>query len=343
MDGHYVGMAPFDLATAPVRKHQDYLLNEELITKARGGINDYQLYTLIRHTAGSEQARHYINRLCADHKPTPISGDDCRLVVIFNHNYARNCSTINDFYSSRFSSIDFVLPCIAPQRPNFFSYPFGSFQFHGLIYSYLRQRQQAGLLEDNPAYLFIQDDLALHPSVNSSTILESLTDGHKAIFHSNFPWSVDCKEWYWTERATNSIEQQNSHVFGNGFEGLDLALPVSNLYQGVSDCFAIGSEIARDFLEFLAPMVAANIFPEVAIPSALFNAALAWDGKVKERPGRLLWGDDRRKAGDPDFISDFIASNDMFLHPVKLASCPPAILKLLSQTSVSDGPIQATH
>jgi hypothetical protein len=335
LDGQYIGQAPFDLAISPTRQTHNYLLNDDLITSARGAINDYHLYTLLRHTAGPAKAREYINSLAAGHEPTPSSGNDCRMVVIFNHHYGRNCQAIRDFYSSRFSSIDFILPCVAPQHPNFFSYPFGSFQFHGMIYSYLQQRQQAGLLEANPAYLFIQDDLLLHPSISSAGILENLTNGNQAIFHAELPWSVDYKCWQWTERARNSILEQRSSSFGNGFEGLDLALPITRLYHGVSDCFAMSSQIASHFVDLLAPMVAANIFPEVSIPTALFNASMAEEGKVQLRPGRWLWGEDRRQAEDPAFIADFIASNDMFVHPVKLASCKPAIRNLLSQASGS--------
>ena len=146
-----------------------------------------------------------------------------------------------------------------------------------------------------------------------------LDQGYAGIFGEQTPFGIDNEEWMWSPRVRNSIIAQNDFMTGNGFEGIVPAVPMATLFHGVSDCFVIKADLVDEFLSLLAPMVAANIFPEVAIPSALFNAAKSAGSSILLRPGRLLWDEHRKLANDPGYVADFIASDDMFLHPVKVA------------------------
>jgi hypothetical protein len=101
------------------------------------------------------------------------------------------------------------------------------------------------------------------------------------------------------------------------------------LQHGVSDCFALRAELVPDFLDRLGPLVAANVFPEVSIPTALFAAVRAAGLSMAIRPGRFLWGADRRLARDPAYIADFLASDAALLHPLKIASGDETILRMI--------------
>jgi hypothetical protein len=303
-----------------------YLLNPHLVAAARKRLNDFQIYSLLRLTAGTAAATAYLDGCAAEHGP--VTPDGCRLVVIFNHHYARNCRPIHDLYRRRFPDIDFVMPCVAPRHPHYHAYPFGSYQFHGLIHGYLRDRQRAA--PDGPkACLFIQDDVFLHPRVSAAWICDLLAAEQGGLFPWDFPYSLAATQWPWTARVANALERQRDPLVGNGFEGLTPGVLPGRLQHGVSDCFALRAELVPDFLDRLGPLVAANVFPEVAIPTALFAAVRAAGLTIAIRPGALLWNEDRRLASDPAYIADFLASDAVFLHPMKIASGDEAILRMI--------------
>ena len=137
-EGSYTDQTAFDLSCRIAREATPYLINPEFLRLAHKHLNDYKIYTLLLHTAGRASAQSYLNGFVTTHPVVPAWQRRCKLVVIYNHNYARNCPAIHAHYRARFPDIDFVLPCVAPRHPNYHAYPFGSFQFHGLIYSYLQ-------------------------------------------------------------------------------------------------------------------------------------------------------------------------------------------------------------
>jgi|LakMenEpi03Aug12_release.lakeMendotaPanAssembly.Ray.scaffolds.fasta_scaffold152905_2 hypothetical protein len=317
---------PQDVDVASLPAVPGYLLNPHLFAAARPRLNDFQIYSLLRLTAGAAAAAAYLDGCAAEHGPVVPAG--CRLVVLFNHHYARNCRPIHDLYRRRFPNIDFVMPCVAPRHPQYHAYPFGSYQFHGLVHGYLSDRRRAA--PDGPkAYLFIQDDVLLHPRLSAAAILALLADGHGGLFPVNHPYSLAATEWPWTARVANALERQQDPLCGNGFEGLTPGVLPGRLQHGVSDCFALRAELVPDFLDRLGPLVAANVFPEVSIPTALFAAVRAAGLSMAIRPGRFLWGADRRLARDPAYIADFLASDAALLHPLKIASGDETILRMI--------------
>jgi hypothetical protein len=319
-----------------------YLLNPGFLSLAHRQLNDFQIYTFLRHCLGRPTAQAYIDSCAADHTP-PSGQRHCRLVILFNHNYVRTCRVWHDYYQSRFPVVDFVLPCVAPDHPNYFAYPFGSLQFHGLIYSYLQEQARTGRVHDCDAFLFIQDDLLLHPRLSSSAILSPLTAGHSGIFHVRRPCTLDDDPWMWIARVRNAIQRQSDPLYGNGFEGLYPAVPITALHRGVSDCFALAGELVPDFVANLAPLVAANVFAEVAIPTALFATADHAGRSILLRPGRLLRAHLRGLAGNPAYIRHFVDSDAMFLHPVKVAAGAGETLRLVREAAAAAAPHRDTQ
>ena len=329
--GRYLGQEGH--AATRVPPSSGYLLNPDFVTLARTQLNDFQIYTFLRQCLGRATARSYIDACAADHAPCPRE-PHCRLVVLYNHNYARTCQVWHDHYRRRFPVIDFVLPCVAPEHPNYFAYAFGSLQFHGLVHGYLQEQTRTGRIRDCDALLFVQDDLLLHPRLDSDGVLSPLAAGHGGIFHRRRRFDPD-SEWMWVPRVRNAVQHQADPQLGNGFEGLYPAVPTEALYRGVSDCFALARELVPDFLDQLAPMVAANLFPEVAIPTALYAAADSAGRPIQLRPGRLLRAPFRHLADNPAYIRDFVGSDAMFLHPVKVASGTCQTLDLVRQAAAA--------
>jgi hypothetical protein len=331
-EGQYTHQEIVEPAMSPPPKAQVSVLNPAFVEQARRRLNDFQIYTLLRHCLGREVAGRYLDGCAAAHGPTP-QARHCRLVVIYNHNFLRNCPGVHEYYRARFPEIDFVLPCAAPRHPNYFAYPYGSLQFHGLVYSYLLEQQRSGRADGCDAFLFVQDDLLLHPGIDSDTILALLQKGHGGIFQARHPFRFDNELWMWTPRVRNALLNQLDPLHGNGFEGLYPAISCNSLFHGVSDCFALSRQLLDEFLDRLGPMVAANVFPEVALPTALFNTAESCRQPVLIRPGTLLWGKDRAQASDPEFIRAFIASESMFLHPVKVAFGDSETMRLMREAA----------
>jgi hypothetical protein len=242
-DGGYIGQQPVELGTTPPAVGTP-LVNGRFLDVMRQSFNDQRLYDFLRLTFGRDAAVEFIDAMAADHAVGPA---DCRLVVIFNHHYGRNCRPLHDLYRRRFPAIDFVLPGPAPRHPNYHSFPFGSYQFHGLVHGYLAARDH----RDCRAYLFIHDDVLLHPSLTAARLLALLGPGHGGIFHRRFhrrtPLPADKSRWLWAPRTERSIREQNDPLYGNGFEGLTPAVPLRRLFNGVSDCFALAGGMADEF------------------------------------------------------------------------------------------------
>jgi hypothetical protein len=331
-DGGYLGQAVVELAAAPPPGGQ-HLVNQPFVAALQQRHNDQQIYDFLRLSFGRPAAAEFIEGLAADHAPEPAAPDaGCRLVVIFNHHYARNCRPIHALYRQRFPAIDFVLPGPAPRHPNYHAFPFGSYQFHGLVHGYLAERERRDGHRGCRAYLFIQDDVLLHPAVNAAKVLDLVGDAHGGVFHRQMPLEDD-QTWLWTKRIQNSIQTPADMLVGNGFEGLSPAVPVRQLFFGVSDCFALASDVAGEFNALLAPLVAANVFPEAAIPTALFHAGSRQGKPIAIRPGTFVRHAEREKLKDPAFLDAFLASDSLFLHPVKLARAETDLARLLGPSA----------
>jgi hypothetical protein len=307
-----------------------YVISPDLIQLIKKQFNDFEIYSVLRMLIGIEKASEYLDSFIAAHNHDTSA--PCRLVVIFNHNFSRNCKILYDFYSDQFPDIDFVMPCAAPNHQNYYSYPFGSFQFHGLIHGYLQDRIRTGH-SNAVSYLFIQDDVLLHPRLNSVTVNKMLSDKCGAWFPFDARYTLEKDNWLWSLRIRNAFNKQRDPQVGNGFEGLQSTLSQQNLWHGVSDCFGIHSALVAEFINRLAPLVASNLFPELAIPTALFNSAEAMDMRVIKKEGTFLWQEQRKQVHDLSFIENFLASDSAFLHPVKIGGGDVTVLQAVKKWS----------
>ncbi len=90
------------------------------------------------------------------------------LVVMYNHSFPQNIPRINSIYQSRFPKILHLLPLAEVETPTVISVARSSHNFQGFIFD----ARHALDTENCDRFLFISDDVFLHPSINSSTVSE---------------------------------------------------------------------------------------------------------------------------------------------------------------------------
>ncbi len=84
------------------------------------------------------------------------------LVIIFNHRYDGNLAVLEELYRGRFSDIYFLVPFYDGDHPNVIPVYENSYQYQG----YIAQGFRSYFKETFEHYLFVADDLLLHPDIN---------------------------------------------------------------------------------------------------------------------------------------------------------------------------------
>lgn len=302
---------------------------QNLALYARGKSNDLQIYLAIRYllrdadAAAAVMNAHRPDQDSAYH-PARIAPDstNINLIVIFNHNYARNIPRLDAIYSGRFTSATYILPNVAPDSPRCLSFPVGSYSYHTLIFHGIDNLLKRGAVDENAWYFFTQDDVYLNKNFSQNNVSRFFTPTKEySSFYYDNPltrkWSYS-SDWSWSTRVLNSLEKQRHPTYGNGFEGFKPLMQNDVLSKGVGDLFAIRGACLHEFSVILGNYIGQNIFPEVSIPSTLRNLAVITDTKIGLFQGEYLWGEDRKKI-KPDYVQAFDSSGKLFLHPVKMA------------------------
>jgi len=84
------------------------------------------------------------------------------LVIVFNHRYDKNIPQLESIYEDRFSDIYYLVPFYDGDKPNVIPVYESSFHFQG----YFAQGFKHYFREEYEHYLFVADDLLLHPAIN---------------------------------------------------------------------------------------------------------------------------------------------------------------------------------
>lgn len=291
--------------------------------------NDFQIYSAIRYLLRDpEAAVAYINSYKPDHdkKRMRIRTDkssSTHITVIFNHNYARNVPHLHEIYSERFSFISHVLPNVAPDSPHCFAFPAGSYSYHYLIYcAIMKIIHETDTSTDN-WFLFVQDDVYLNRRFSEDNIDDFIRGGDNAsaAFYGDSVQKryLDYQNgWAWNMRIKNSINRQRDVTVGNGFEGFNAFFDEKHLMFAVGDIFAVRGRYLKEFAEILGNFIGQNIFPEVSIVTALKSLAIITNTRTAQFGGQYLWNNDRTKV-NTNYLNEFDKTNDLFVHPVKIA------------------------
>ena len=104
------------------------------------------------------------------------------LVIIFNHRYEKNLSKLRRIYGSRFSEIRFLMPFYLGEEQDVIPVYDTSYYFQGFI-----AQAYARIMEmDAEYFLFIADDLIIHPDIDEWNAAQKLgLLNEKEVF---YPW-----------------------------------------------------------------------------------------------------------------------------------------------------------
>lgn len=88
------------------------------------------------------------------------------LIIVFNHRYDRNIPVLEKIYSSRFSSIFFLVPFYDGNQPNVIPVYESSHYFQ----SFFAQGYHRFFQPSFTHYIFVGDDCILHPAINQHNL-----------------------------------------------------------------------------------------------------------------------------------------------------------------------------
>lgn len=129
------------------------------------------------------------------------------LIIIYNHQYNKNISKLENIYKDRFSNIYHLVPFYNGDKSNVIPVYDNSFYFQG----YVAQGLKSYFQEDYEHYFFIADDLILNPVVNELNYREHLNLQKETSFLPGFITLHENKN-YWTR--TGEAYHYNIHVPG---------------------------------------------------------------------------------------------------------------------------------
>lgn len=147
------------------------------------------------------------------------------LVVVFNHPHGKNIPLLESFLKEKFSSITYLLPLEATDRPDTITYYRGSYCFHGAIvdaFGFLSKKE-------TDWFVFMQDDVLLRPDIDEHNILDFLNvDDCDAFFPAYRKLSQASDRWSWTVRILWKWLHPRNTLSGSGMKSVGDFLPITN-------------------------------------------------------------------------------------------------------------------
>jgi len=277
-----------------------------------------------------------------------------KLVILFNHPHADNIEVLDSIYRSRYGEIDYILPMIESLHGNIFTSYRGSFSFHGMIMDYLLTKMSEVNLDPSGFFIFCQDDVLINPMLDLNFFEKNIMSEYGGFI--NPVSSFFEGDWQWNKRVYNRFCEGWDPTLGHGLGNVTSYLPDSDsirnnfinnginilkdtevldtysktfmdnykfpLIKGLADFFIIKNRDIPNFMQFLKLFTAIDIFPEVAIPTALAGSVKNLYSNFLDQTYKtcILWGEDRQKAYYAPYVNQFFSKkNSIYLHPCKFS------------------------
>ncbi len=282
------------------------------------------------------------------------------LIIIYNHQYNKNIEPLEELYKDRFDTIIHLVPFYEGSKSNVIPVYENSYYFQGYVAQAARHLRQ--LAADH--YLFIGDDLLLNPNINQENYASYLKLDRDSCFVPEFIqlhainrfWHRCAEAVRWSPVA-NGLEILNQipsyDVALSRFEQYGLSIkPLSAkqvhpkgwrtdlkfnrkyelsypLVGGYSDIFAVSSKTFDYFSHLCGTFAAANLFVELAIPTAMALSASSITNEIDtDLSGKPLWTEEDYKILTPyknsiDALLNDFPEKHLYLHPVKLSQWKP--------------------
>lgn len=116
-------------------------------------------------------------------------------IIIYNHQYNKNIEILEKIYSDRFSNIFHLVPFYTTgggDKANIIPVYENSYYFQG----YISQGLKSYFDENYEHYMFIADDLFIHPDINENNYREFFKLGNETCFIPKFEEFHSKKEWW---------------------------------------------------------------------------------------------------------------------------------------------------
>lgn len=189
-------------------------------------------------------------------------------VFVYNHKHD-NIDKLHKLYASRFSSIYHLIPFYQGDNPQVIPVYENSYTFQG----YFAQAYKSIYHEKFSHYIFIADDLILHPDINESNILQELRlDNNSAYIKELISLSdVNFKNW---THSLSAIQTFSRVCHKDTFVKVNELLPSyeqamkkfhkHNIYcqditaQNIENCNGNYLLCSKSFIAMVAEKIAAN-------------------------------------------------------------------------------------
>jgi hypothetical protein len=113
-------------------------------------------------------------------------------VIVYNHQYNKNIEILETIYSHRFTHIYHLVPFYSGDKSNVIPVYENSYYFQG----YIAQGLKSYFDENYVHYMFIADDLLLHPDINEANYKEFFKLGDNTCFVPDFEEFHTKKKWW---------------------------------------------------------------------------------------------------------------------------------------------------
>jgi hypothetical protein len=242
--------------------------------------------------------------------------NNCILIVVFNYSKCIcNKNIIRNIYEKHFKNIIFYsdYPIINDDEINFININKG-FNTHK-IFNHFYNKYKSDI--DNCDGLFYTMD----DNIINVNIL-NLFDSKKIIFYYNEVKTLDnYSQWWWDLYHNGQYGKIaiNNLLCDNNFIKYNI-----NKFSGIfSDWFYLPHKYLTDKLFDLFELFSNyNVFLEIAIPTIINNIEMD-KSEYQLYTGEILWGNDRDKFLDKEYIYNSLNHNHNFiLHPIKFNSNP---------------------
>lgn len=117
------------------------------------------------------------------------------LIIIYNHNYEANIDRIEKLYKGKFDNIFHLIPFYTGNKENVIKVYGSAYQFN----EYFIQGANKYINDEFSHYVFVADDIIMHPELNQQNVVEKLNlDGSSGFIYNCRPMAYEtifCWDW----------------------------------------------------------------------------------------------------------------------------------------------------
>jgi hypothetical protein len=234
-------------------------------------------------------------------------------ILLINFNYSKDTNNkefLKNLYSPYFKSIYFYsdLPLTSDNEINFIRTNRGFFT-HRIFVDFFEKHQEQ--INQSDGVFYIHDDCILNVKK-----LNFYSSGHIIFYHKPYTISQgvfslyelpSVKHWWWGGRTGVEAIQ---NIKNN---------PIKKIAGVFSDFFYLPSNFINQKIIDLFKLYE-NVFLEIAIPSIIYHIKPE-NTNYQEFSSKILWGKDRDKLSDINFLKNTI-KNNLITHPIKFNRNP---------------------